>query len=185
MELLLQITSIRKMRVEELLAKTMLKKTICGVVKTICYIIIIVFCAFQFALIVSKNKDKTIQKYKKYYAMLLAWMEILENGKSLSSYLKKTGLKNIAVYGGRNAGKHFAKQLLESEVTIRYIIDKADLSGDITSLPVYHLHDELPAVDGIIVTPIWDYQSIKNELEKIVKCPIISLEDIIAGVENG
>lgn len=163
----------------------MLKKVIFEFVKILSFIVIVVFAAFQFALIVSKNKDKTIQKYKKYYMLLLAWMGILESGNSLCSQLIKDGFRNIAVYGGRNVGWHFARQLQESEVTIKYIIDKIDLSGDFKSLPVYHPEDELPEVDAVIVTPVWDYQRIKQDLEKIVKCPVISLEDVIAGVGNG
>lgn len=163
----------------------MLKKAVFGVVKIVCFIAIVVFCSFQFALIVSKNKDKTIQKYKKYYELLMAWMGVLESGNSLCAYLKKRGFNDIAVYGGRNAGWHFVKQLKESEVAIKYIIDKAYLPGDVTSLPVYHICDELPIVDAVIVIPVWDYKSIKSELVKKVKCPVISLEDVIAGVENG
>ena len=44
----------------EVLVKAMLKKIIFGIVKTVCYTMIVIFAAFQFALMVSKNKDITI-----------------------------------------------------------------------------------------------------------------------------
>ena len=98
--------------------------------------------------------------------------------------MEKNGFNSVAVYGGRNAGAHFVKQLQGSEVTVKYIIDKAALPENVASLPVYHLQDELPVVDAVIVVPIWDYQRIKKELGKKVICPVISLEEVIAGVEN-
>ena len=44
----------------------------------ISYIALTLFAVFQFALLVSKNKDRIINKYKKYYVLAMSWMDLAE-----------------------------------------------------------------------------------------------------------
>lgn len=152
--------------------------------KMICIGIIFAIASFKFALLVSKNKDKATQKYKSYYLMMCAWMDILEKGSDIAVYLRKQGYKNIAVYGGHEAARHLISQLHRTEICVKYIIDKAIFSGQFYDLAVYRPDEELPDVDVIIVTPIWDYSNVKEKLEKKVKCPIVSLEQIVMEVKG-
>lgn len=159
----------------------MIKKTICKSTKVLCYIVLVLIVAFRFALIVSKNKDKATQKYRTYYRMLLSWLDMLEDGKKLCNYLKRNGYNNVAIYGGRDSGWHVVKQLQKTEIIVKYVIDKIVFSGEIGSLSIFRPDDELPEVDAVIVTPVWDYCNIKEQISRQINCPIISLEDVIAG----
>lgn len=148
--------------------------------KIVCYIAI----TFRFSLMVSKNKDRIIQKYKIYYQMLASWMGLLEKGERISSYLEKNGYNRVAVYGGHDVGQHLVEQLQETEVCVGYIIDRDCSFIKKGVLPVYHPDDLLPKTDAIIVTPVWDYPNIKEKLSVKISCPIISLQEIIEGMKD-
>lgn len=148
------------------------------VIALLLYVAGIGFSAFEFGLIVSKNKDDVIKKYKSYFYLMLEWMTILENGKLISDYLDEKGYTRIAVYGGRDMGEHLVKQIVERDISVAYIIDRS-LSRFKYDIPIYTLEDQLPMVDAIIVTPIWDYDNIKTKLSAKVSCPIIPMDNLI------
>lgn len=161
--------------------KINIKKLFWKITVIIGCIILTLFTAFQFALLVGKNKDKTINKYKKYYLLMIVWMDTTRKGFVLDEYLKKYGYHQIAIYGGGDIAKYLIRQLAGTEVVIQYVIDKTIFPNHVNMLPVYRPDDKLPPVDAIIVTPICEYLKIKEIISKQTRCPIISLEDIIAG----
>lgn len=165
----------------------MSKKAIKFIVNTIKFfgkLSAIIYVIFYFALIVSKNKDKTVNKYKAYFTMMCKWMEIPEKEKRIAAYLEQNEYRVIAVYGGCDVGRILIKQLDNSGICVKYIIDKAIFSNDFLGLPVYRLDEKMPNVDAVIITPIWDYQKIKEELGTKINSPIISLEQIISEVKG-
>lgn len=161
-----------------------LKKVILKFIKIICYVAILVFSAFKFALVVSKNKDLIINKYKKYYLMMIKWLDLTDAGGFLDRYLKERGFDQVAVYGGGDIGRYLVKSLKGTDITVEYIIDKTICPNQIDGMPVYRPYDKLPIVDAVIVTPIWDYMRIRETVSEQIPCPIISLEEIIAGGNN-
>ena len=50
-----------------------------------------------------------------------------------------------------------------------------DITGKLLSESV----NEIPAVDAVIVTPVYDYSIIKDDLRKYVNCDILSLEEVV------
>lgn len=158
-----------------------IKKILWRMTSIIGCIVLILFTAFRFALLVSKNKDKIINKYKKYYLMMIEWMDTAAKGFRLDEYLKNYGYHRIAVYGGGDMGKHLIRQLAGTEIQVKYVIDKTVFPNQVDMLPVYRPTDTLPAVDAVIVTPICEYLKIKEKILEQMNCPIISLEDMIAG----
>lgn len=152
--------------------------------KFVLYISALLCGSFQFAIIVGKNKDRTIMKYRLYHRLMLDWIANLEKGKSVYGYLKRKKFMNIAIYGRRGLGECLREQLSETDVSLRYFIDRAACQEKIDQVPIYRLDDELPKVDVIIVTPIWDYENIRKQLSEKVGYPIVSLQDIIVGEED-
>lgn len=158
-----------------------MKKVIIVAIKIVFYFITMIVTAFWFGVIVCKNKDKTTLKYKTYYKMMLAWMEALENGLSLESFFKERGFYHIAVYGGKDTGRYLIRQLQDTNIEVKYIIDRSMISGSFNMLSIYRPDEILPEIDAVIVTPVWDFDQIKKQLVNRVECPIISLEEVITG----
>jgi len=133
------------------------------------------FCFFNSFPYFRKNKE---EKDKKNSQLFDNWLVIIERGEKIETYFQKNNIKEIAVYGYGNIGRHLVTQLLDTSINIKYIIDKrkAVITGKIEK---YSPKDNLPEVDAIIITPICDYNGIKDVLYDKISGKIISIEDII------
>ena len=70
------------------------------------------------------------------------------------------------------------KELQDSSVEVVYAIDRRGANIK-ENIPVYSLQPGLEDVDAIIVTPIYYFNEIEDELEEFFDCPIISFEEIL------
>lgn len=129
-------------------------------------------------------KPKNIQsaagdKDKIYCRLFDNWLALNERGDTVEQFFKGKNINEIAVYGCGNIGRHLMAQLSDSNIHIKYVIDKRKDSMTADHMPCYQLSDHMPAVDAIVVTPICEYSEIRNELKKVISTEIISMEDII------
>ena len=132
----------------------------------------------------SNMKEREIGlKMTKYYFTLNNWIKIEQENKNLSMYFKNMGYKTVAIYGMKEVGERLYQELKNSEVMVKYAIDQ-NAESIYADVDVYSLDDELPDVDVIVVTPTYYYNSILNNLKDKVKCPIISIDDVIGAVKN-
>lgn len=124
------------------------------------------------------RKEEGNEKDKIYNRLYHNWLLIIERGDRIEDYFHDKGIKEVAVYGYGNIGRHLVKQLIKTDVSVKYVIDKnkKDVSENID---IYHPTDKLSEVDAVIITPICEYQSIKNKIDKKISGEIISMEDII------
>lgn len=126
----------------------------------------------------SENTASGNDKYMLYFSLLDRWMKLKERGKTLEGYFIKHGYHKIGIYGIAHLGNHLIAELSNSEIEVAYGIDRrADLIY--AGIPVWGLDDEWDCVDAIIVTPIYDYASIKKEIEKRGGYKVISLEEVV------
>lgn len=123
---------------------------------------------------------KSSDKFSRMFHLMREWVQLKQEGKSINDFFEKNNYRDIAVYGKGYIGEALAKELLESDITIKYFIDrKADKDFDgITISP----DSELEEVDAVVVTPVTSYGEIKQNLMKKLSCPIISIEDILYDV---
>lgn len=133
---------------------------------------------FQFALMVSKNKDNQINKFRMYFILMKKWMLYIYTHNSINDKLVEMGYKHVAIYGMGEIGRLLFMQLEEKDIIVDYAIEKKYVKMDI-DLPLFNVIEKLPKTDAIIVTPIWDYKTISSDLSKKIDCPIISIEDIL------
>lgn len=109
------------------------------------------------------------------------YIEACRLGMNVASCLRNQGYQNCAIYGFGVLGQWIAQDLEEQEFQVCYIIDKRAVElkeRGYTSI-FKDLEEELPTVDVIIITPIFDMNSIISILKKRVTCPIKSIEEVI------
>lgn len=129
-----------------------------------------------------KKKDiRRIDKLKKmgeFYNLLIQWMSLKQEGKSLVSYFKNNGYQKIAIYGMKELGERLYDELKDSEIEVKYVIDQ-NADAIYADVDVFTPEDELEEVDAIVVTAIHYFDEIEEILEQKADCPILSLEDIV------
>lgn len=135
---------------------------------------------------VTNKKIKTEKELDKKNDTILKvfsqWMQVKQKGRNVSDYLKENGYKTIAIYGMHYLGECLYAELKHSEIDVKYVIDRnaANIELDID---IVTPNDTLAEVDAVIVTPIYYFDEIEEQLSKNMKCPIISLEDIVYEME--
>jgi hypothetical protein len=128
-----------------------------------------------------KSIDKAVdmnKKFSEFYSILLRWLKVRQEGRSVATYLSGQGYKRIAIYGMKELGVALLDELKGSEVKVAYTIDM-DADNIYVAADVYKPDEELESVDAIVVTAVHYYKDIKNNMEKKMSCPVISLEDVV------
>lgn len=113
------------------------------------------------------------------FQVLNVWMQAQLAGKSIESYLFDHGYQKIAIYGMSDIGRLLVQELEHSKIQIAYAIDKYKNVEVINNISVVGLEDKLEQVDAVIVTPVYFFQEIKQDLKQKIDLPIISLEDML------
>lgn len=130
---------------------------------------------------VKKQMEKADDKRKKmveFYNLLVEWLMLKQRGKNLESYFIEKNYKSIAIYGMKELGERLYDELKETNIEVRYAIDK-NADSIISDLDVRTLDDPLDKVDVIVVSAIHYFDDIEEELENIVDCDIVSLEEVV------
>jgi len=125
-----------------------------------------------------QSNQKLSDKHLALFLMMNQWVKVKQEGKNLSTYFEKKGLKKIAVYGMSYAGETLVDELKGSCIEVAYGIDKkADtIYADVD---IVSMEDDLAPVDAIVVTAITFFDEIERKLGEKVSCVIISLEDVL------
>jgi len=112
------------------------------------------------------------------FKIAVKWIK--SSGK-ITDYVKEHGYKRVGIYGMSYLGDCLVDTLYKGKIEIVYGIDRNAEKIYNPYIPVYHIEDELPDVDLIIVTAIASYPQIKHELEMKMKgiADIVSLEYIL------
>ena len=123
-------------------------------------------------------KSKLPDKHLALFQMMNQWVHVKQESKNFSSYLDAKGYKRVAIYGMSYAGETLIEELKGSDITIAYGIDK-NADSIYADIEVFTLGDNLPDVDAVIVTAITYFDEIEEILSTKLKCPVLSLEDIL------
>lgn len=129
----------------------------------------------------SKDRIYDFKKYKKYeifYNLMDQWKVLEEDGISLEFLLLKQGYRKIAIYGMAKMGMHVYRELKNSSIEVVYGIDRS-INGIYEDIEIKNPNGELEETDAVLVTAIMDYENIKQDLQGKIKCPIVSLEEIL------
>lgn len=126
----------------------------------------------------SKQWQDLSDKHLALFQMMNQWVRVKQEGKNLSQYFESNSYKNIAIYGMSYAGESLVEELKNTEIRVKYGIDK-NADRIYSEIDIVTIEDSLEEVDVIVVTAITFFDEIVEKLEKKIDCPIISLEDIL------
>lgn len=127
------------------------------------------------------NGRRPPEERQMYYRKCLEkWLEIKQQGKSISALLSDKEIKSIAIYGTGSIGKLLVNELI-GQNRIEYFVVTSKKFDHFMGYSVYDCDEELPKVSdrlSLIVIPGYDMQ----EIEKIIGdkfWKVYSLKDIL------
>lgn len=120
-----------------------------------------------------------LQKQILFYQVMVKWLEIKMQGKNIAEALLKNGHTKIAVYGYAELGKLLCQELFGREVEVKYILDKKVKGMGEQKIPIYFPGAEFVLTDTVIVTAIYYFDEIKQELEQSGYKYVLSLKNLI------
>lgn len=127
-----------------------------------------------------EDKDKKVDKFKSYYNMLNQWLTVKQEGGSLSEYFDKNDYTRVAIYGLGEMGSRLIDELKGTKTEIAYGIDK-NIENTFSGIQAYSL-ENVPMdekVDVVVVTATFAFNEIKEQLNNVFDCDVISLEDVV------
>jgi hypothetical protein len=163
-----------------------------NIIKTkynICNFFVGMFCGICIMMKMCKKplieQKKRGDKNGRLYSLCCKWLNTIQGKGDFGRYLEQKGIHTVAIYGMGGLGKCLLKELENSKIQVGYAIDTQahNIAGQI-NLPVYLPEENLPNVQAIIVTPFYEFVSIKDKLEKKIRTEFISIEDIILNIEH-
>lgn len=121
------------------------------------------------------------KKNRMLYRYMNQWLALRQRNVKLSSFFVDRKLYTIAIYGFHYMGQRLYDELKNSPVTVAYVVDKK-VNMVTPGLPVVQSMAKLEDVDAIIVTPIFDFFEIRDDLAKKIECRIISIEEVLGAI---
>lgn len=131
----------------------------------------------------SKSKEEA-DKYYAFYLLTNQWLRLKQSARNLETFFMRNDYRKIAIYGMNHLGENLYRELQGTGVEVSYAIDKNADNLYVNDCEVLKPWEELPDVDAVIVTPFIYFKEIHKDLEKKLKCPIVSLEDIIYSLDD-
>ncbi|MCY6959576.1 hypothetical protein [Clostridium brassicae] len=129
--------------------------------------------------------DSMNYRNKVYYSILYLWLKNKLNNKNIEDYFLKNKIKTIAVYGAGNLGELLYDELKNSnKVYTKYLIDQGNVNKKNYQIPIIKLEQlsNMEEVDCIVVTPIYAYDQIKENLSKLGLNKIMCIDDIVTEI---
>lgn len=122
--------------------------------------------------------EKHADSFSEFYTLMQQWVKVYQSGHTLEHYFEKNHYKKIAVYGMSEMGYMVLKELQDTAVEVAYCIDR-NADNVFAEIDVRRPDAELPQVDVVVVAVVQFYDEVKENLEKKLSCPIVSLSDVV------
>lgn len=110
------------------------------------------------------------------------WLELIYSGGSVAEYFKRNGYRKIMIYGNGYLGARLVQALAGSDIEVAAVMDRA-ASADAEGM-VIGTDSDIPAVDCIVVTPVYYYETICNMLRQRTEIPIVSIQEMIGQLQG-
>lgn len=111
-----------------------------------------------------------------------SWFAYEKSGGDIADYFVKYGYTTVAIYGMKELGENLYHELTRRGIHVKYGIDRnADIHVD--GLKIIKPTDSYDEVDVVIITPVHYFAEIAELLNDKVRCPIVSIENVITNHE--
>lgn len=109
-------------------------------------------------------ENNEINRIKKKYQLLSAWMKLKIEGIELADFFHDRDIGSIAIYGMGEIGQLLYDELAkENPAMVKYAVDQSEQSFR-KNLPTFQLEKGLPKVDAIVITPVLITDQIEEEI---------------------
>ena len=147
------------------------------------------FCLFAFMLVMNKKMYQDLVKYYGMYCAENRKFNIVSFASSktqsgIEKFFEDHGYRRIAVYGVGVIFNLFLEELRAADaIEMKYCIDKYDTRESVDGIKLLKMEqvgDGLD-VDAILVTVMYEYEKIKDQLEERTgnKIKIINIEEAV------
>lgn len=127
---------------------------------------------------VLEQKNEELESAKEKFFVLGEWLTMLEQGKTAADVLRDKGISVIAIYGMGVLGSHLYQQVKNSGICVSYIIDQKPLKG-IYDAKVCGIEEKLIGVEAVVVTPVYQFEKIRETILEYNDVVVISLRDLL------
>ena len=145
---------------------------------TVGFIFAVYRCGFRFY-----SEKKKTERLRLNLKLLDRFMSVIERGQDVTVFFERRNISSVAVYGIGILGRHFLKNIDTDKISISFVVDRE--VGLHQDFRVYDVNDEWPSVDALIVTPVLEYQEIKQTIQNKMGVAVYSIEEIISDCEKG
>lgn len=129
------------------------------------------------------RKAKNIaDKYLVLFLLMNEWVKIKQMNLSVADVLMKYGYRRIGIYGMSYVGQRLVDELENTAVEIKCCIDKNTAGSTYKSKKITTIDSIGDNVDCIVVTPVFYFDEIAEEIKDKVSIKVVSLEEIIYGL---
>lgn len=139
-----------------------------------------IFSAKDFSLLldsffsINLGRIHELNLLRRRMSALEALVKLKENDIKYAEYLKQFGIRNVAIYGCGILGEYLYTEL-KDDMEVKYFIDR-DKNKMHKKIPIYVLNDNLPEVDGVIISLMGEEEEVKEEIRKKMSCNIFILK---------
>lgn len=116
------------------------------------------------------------------FDLMYQWLKVKMKNKSAADFFVARGYKKIAVYGASYIGGILWEELEAAGLEVSYFIDIGG-QEEFCGRPVYKPDRILPETDIVVITVLYHYNIIKEQI--INCCDIVSIGDVVQKCLNG
>lgn len=127
---------------------------------------------------IEKRVESLIGKYTQYAQVESLFSDL--NSMQVEEYMRKKNYNTIAVYGYGVFGKKFIDLLQDTQIKIAYAMDENAKAFTDSNVNLFSPEDVLGTVDAVIVSAVFAFDEIKEELEKKMNCEIVALDKLLS-----
>ena len=128
-------------------------------------------------LILKKCIQEKINKHTQYFWVEQKLQELYLKKMQLSKYMEQNEINTLAIYGYGVLGRKILSYLEDCNIKVEYVIDESAEAFEQDNWQIKTLKDQLDEVDLVVITPIFAFESIREELNKKIHAKCMPLNE--------